>query len=82
VTQLVRIQLQDGTVLLNPPHLIDATTTFNSVHEWGATYYFTINVPQQAENPSKGYQQSGGDNIRFKLKDSRAFERNRKGESD
>jgi len=32
--------------------LIDATTTFNSVHEWGATYYFTINVPQQAE-PSR-----------------------------
>jgi hypothetical protein len=86
-TQLVwAIQLQDGTVYFaQPPDLIDATTTFNSVHEWGATYYFTINVPQQAGEPLQRVtitQQSGGDNIRFKLKDSRAFvgTRNRKGE--
>jgi broad specificity polyphosphatase/5'/3'-nucleotidase SurE len=79
------IQLQDGTVYFaQPPNLVAATTTFKSVNEWGATYYFTINLPQKAGEPLQRLtitQQSGGDNIRFKLKDSRAFvgTRNRKG---
>jgi len=54
-TQLVwAIQLQDGTVYFAQPDPLTRQTTFNSVHEWGATYYFTINVPQQAGEPSKG----------------------------
>ena len=80
------IQLRDGTVYFAyPPDLVDATTTFNSVNEWGATYYFTINLPQKAGEPLQRVtitQREGGDYIRFKLKDSRAFvgTRNRKGE--
>jgi hypothetical protein len=80
------IQLQDGTVYFaQPPDLVDATTTFKAVNVWGATYYFTISIPQKAGEPLQRVtitQQSGGDDIRFKLEDSRAFmgTRNRKGE--
>ena len=79
------IQLSDGTVyFVQPPDLVEATTTFKSLNVWGATYYFTINVPQKAGEPLqrvKITQQSGSDNIRFDLEDSRAFvgTRNRKG---
>ena len=52
---------------------------------WGATYYFTISVPENAGEPLQRVtitQQEGADNIRFNLEDSRAFvgTRNRKGE--
>ena len=79
------IQLRDGTVYFaQPPDLVDATTTFNSVNVWGSTYYFTINVPQKAGEPLQKVtimQQSGGYDIRFDLEDSRAFEgmRSKKG---
>lgn len=70
------IQLQDGTVyFVQPPDLVEATT-FNSVNVWGATYYFTINVPENAGEPLQRVtitQREGTDNIRFDLEDSRAF---------
>jgi hypothetical protein len=72
------VKLRDGIVyFVQPPDLINATTTFNDVNVWGATYYFTITVPQQAGEPLQKVlikQQEGADNIRYKLKDSRAFE--------
>lgn len=72
------VQLRDGTVaFIQPPDLVDATTTFNSVNVWNATYYFTIDVPQQAGEPLQRVtitQREGGDNIRYDLKDTRAFE--------
>lgn len=83
VTQAV--QLRDGTVyFVQPPDLIKATTTFDSVNAWGATYYFTINVPEKAGEPLarvRIVQQEGADNIRYDLEDTRAFEgtRDRKG---
>lgn len=79
------VKLKDGTVyFVQPPDLINATTTFNNVNMWGATYYFTLSIPQQAGEPLRGVtitQQEGGDNIRYDLEDSRAFEgtRDRKG---
>lgn len=79
------VQLRDGTVyFVQPPDLVDATTTFNSVNAWGATYYFTINIPTQAGEPLGRVtiiQHEGADNVRFKLDDSRAFvgTRNQKG---
>ena len=76
VTQAVK--LRDGTVyFVQPPDLVDATTTFDSVNVWGATYYFTITIPQQAGEPLQRLiikQQEGADNIRYKLEDTRAFE--------
>lgn len=76
VTQAVK--LQDGTVyFVQPPDLVAATTTFNNVNEWGATYYFTITIPEQAGEPLQRViitQQEGADNIRYNLKKTRAFE--------
>jgi len=56
------IQLSDGTVyFVQPPDLVEATTTFNSVQEWGATYYFTINYPRGRRAPPAGnYYPAGG----------------------
>lgn len=78
VPQTQAVQLRDGKVYFTqPPSLVDSTTTFNSVNVWGATYYFTLNVPQNAGEPLHKViinQQEGADNIRFDLEDSRAFE--------
>lgn len=47
VTQAV--QLRDGTVyFVEPPKLVNATTTYKDVNVWGGTYYFTINLPENA----------------------------------
>lgn len=71
------VQLRDGTVyFVQPPDLVEATTTFNRANVWGATYYFTINVPENAGEPLQRVtitQREGVDNIRFDLEDSRAF---------
>ena len=72
------VQLRDCTVyFVQPPDLIDATTTFKGVNAWGATYYFTINIPQKAGEPLQRIvinQRQGADNIRYDLEDTRAFE--------
>lgn len=71
------VQLRDGTVyFVQPPDLFDATTTFKGVNMWGATYYFTISVPENAGEPLQRVtitQREGADNIRYDLDDSRAF---------
>jgi hypothetical protein len=71
------VQLGDGTVaFVQPPDLIDATTTFDSVNVWGATYYFTIAIPKAASEPLQKVtinQKEGADNIRYRLDDTRAF---------
>jgi len=81
------VQLRDGTVyFVQPPDLISATTTVNSVNAWGATYYFTINIPENADEPLQRVtikQRDGSSHVRFRLDDSRAFEgtRDRRGTS-
>lgn len=76
-TQMTQaIQLRGTVYFAYPPDLVDATTTFKAVNVWGATYYFTISVPENAGEPLQRVtitQQEGADNIRFKLEDSRAF---------
>jgi Protein of unknown function (DUF2808) len=72
------IQLQDGTVYFaSPPRLVGASTTFNQVYVWGATYYFTLSLPENAGEPLQKItinQREGVDYIRFNLKESVAFE--------
>ncbi len=72
------IQLRDGTVsFVQPPDLVEATTTLKGVNEWNATYYFTVNIPQDAGEPLQRVtinQQEGTSDIRFNLEDSRVFE--------
>lgn len=72
------VQLRDGTVYFTqPPELVTATNTFKGVNEWGATYYFTLDLPQNAGEPLQKVtinQHEGTSDIRFDLEDSRAFE--------
>ncbi|MBG1267457.1 DUF2808 domain-containing protein [Nostoc sp. WHI] len=75
VTQAV--QLRDGTVyFVQPPKLVSATTTYENVNVWGAIYYFTINVPENAGESLQKVtitQKEGAENIRYDLNDTRAF---------
>ncbi|MBW4457045.1 MAG: DUF2808 domain-containing protein [Nostoc indistinguendum CM1-VF10] len=75
VTQAV--QLRDGTVyFVQPPKLVEATTTYKDVNVWGATYYFKINVPENAGESLQKVtiaQREGAENIRYNLNDTRAF---------
>ena len=81
------VQLRDGTVsFVQQPRLIATTTSVQDTNAWGATYYFTIDLPQNAGEPLQTVlfnQHEGVDNIRFNLKDTRAFvgTRRRKGEN-
>ncbi|MEH2143915.1 DUF2808 domain-containing protein [Nostoc sp.] len=75
VTQAV--QLRDGIVyFVQPPKLVDATTTYKDVNIWGATYYFTINLPDNAGESLQKVtiaQREGSENIRYDLNDTYAF---------
>lgn len=81
-TAVQAVQLGDGSVaFVQPPDLVEASTTFNSVNVWGATYYFTIAIPKAASEPLQRVtinQKEGGDNIRYRLDDTRAFEGTRR----
>lgn len=72
------VQLADGTVSFEKsPRLLGATTTYNQIYAWGATYYFTLELPENAGEPLRQVtinQRQGFDDVRFRLQDSRAFE--------
>jgi Protein of unknown function (DUF2808) len=73
------VQLRDGTVyFVQPPTLVNATTTYKDVNVWGGTYYFTINLPENAGESLQKVtiaQKEGSENIRYDLNDTRAFVR-------
>lgn len=75
------IKLADGTVhFAKGPELLSPTTTFNDAGFWSATYFFTIKVPENAGEPLQRVtiaQIEGVDNIRYRLKETYAFEGNR-----
>ncbi len=68
------VQLRNGrTYFTQPPTLVDAETTVNAVYAWGATYYFTLKLPDNAGEPMQRvtiHQYEGGENIGFDLKES------------
>ncbi|MBD2166870.1 DUF2808 domain-containing protein [Calothrix membranacea FACHB-236] len=78
------VQLRDGTVyFVQPPRLVEAVTTYKEVYVWGATYYFTLNLPENAGEPLQRVtinQREGVDYVRFDLKDTSAFEGTRSSE--
>ncbi|MGG6269339.1 DUF2808 domain-containing protein [Leptolyngbya sp. AN03gr2] len=46
------IELADGkTYFEKPPRLIGSTTSQNGTYIWGATYYFTVQLPDDAGEP-------------------------------
>lgn len=77
------IQLRDGTVYFaSPPRLAGASTTFNSVYAWSATYYFTLDLPANAGEPLQRVtiaQEPSPDTVKFNLKETEAFEGGRSG---
>ncbi|MBW4632921.1 MAG: DUF2808 domain-containing protein [Iphinoe sp. HA4291-MV1] len=72
------VQLRDGKVyFVQPPQLVNAVTTYKDTYVWGATYYFTISLPENAGEPLQQItinQREGVDRVRFDLKDTSAFE--------
>lgn len=77
VTVTQGVQLRDGTVyFVEPPKLVKATTTYNDVNILGGTYYFTINVPENAGESLQKVtiaQKEGAEDIDYNLNDTRAF---------
>jgi Protein of unknown function (DUF2808) len=68
------VRLRDGkTYFTQPPTLVDAETTINSIYAWGATYYFRLKLPENAGEPMQRvtiHQYEGGDKVGFDLKES------------
>jgi Protein of unknown function (DUF2808) len=49
---ILAIELRDGSNhFANPPRLIGATTSQSGAYLWTATYYFTIQIPEDAGEP-------------------------------
>lgn len=71
------IERSNGTFFFDkPPRLVNAFTTFSDTHVWGATYYFTIDLPESAGEPLQRIvleQTQGLENIRFRLHQTEAF---------
>lgn len=84
------VRLSDGRVyFVQPPRLTDSTTTRTQTSAWGATYYFTLTVPEDAGEPLQRVaiaQRDGSTSARlvqYDLEDTRAFigTRSRRGEA-
>ena len=71
------IQLANGRVSFKKaPDLISATTTYNETNVWGARYYFSLSIPENAGEALGRVtinQRQGFEEIEFKLKDTQAF---------
>ncbi len=76
-TAAIAVQLRDGRVyFVQPPSLLKTTTTQSGTRVWGATYYFTLRVPETAGEPLQQVaiaQREGADTIRYDLDETFAF---------
>ena len=72
------VQLADGKVyFVNPPRLLKAITTDDTIRVWGATYYFTLDLPEDAGEPLQKVaikQHQGSDRVYYDLAETVAFE--------
>lgn len=74
------VQIRGTTYFTAPPRLVGASTTQNYVYAWSVTYYFTLDVPENAGEPLQRVaiaQNEGADRVRFNLKETEAFEGDR-----
>lgn len=70
-------RVEETFVFKKPPRLIKVSTTLDGVWAWGATYYFTLTLPENAGNPLQKViisQRRGEENIRFQNDKIFAFE--------
>ncbi len=72
------VSLADGTVYFtSPPRLVGARTTQKSTYVWGATYYFTLRIPENAGEPLQRItiaQRESPDTLQFYPEQTRASE--------
>lgn len=64
------------TTFERSPRLIEGVTTFNEVRVWGAKYYFTVELPENAGKPLgkiEIQQREGSDDIDFYSDRTAAF---------
>ena len=71
------VQFPNGRTAFNKsPLLRNAVTTFSGVRVWGATYYFTVELPANAGEPLEKVviaQRQGQDDISFRLDKTVAY---------
>jgi hypothetical protein len=72
------VKLADGTTSFDKsPHLIDMVTTLSTIWVWGAKYYVTVDLPNNAGEPLRKltiHQGQGSDEIDYYLDETFAFE--------
>lgn len=71
------VQLRGTTYFASPPRLVGSESTQKYVYAWGAIYFFTLQVPENAGEPLQRVtiaQQSSPDYVRFDLNRTEAFE--------
>lgn len=70
-------ELRDGTRFFEKsPRLIEAFTTFSDAGVWGAKYYFTLHLPENAGEPLEKItvqQRQGLEDIKFRIDRTFAF---------
>lgn len=74
------VQVRGITYFTSPPRLVGASTTQNYIYAWSVTYYFTLDVPENAGEPLQKVtiaQNEGVDRVRFNLKETEAVEGDR-----
>ena len=73
----IAVRFSDGTVqFAGVPRLGKVTTTDNQAYAWGATYLFTLQVPEDASEPLGRVvlrQEEGLDTVEFNLKRTDAY---------
>jgi Protein of unknown function (DUF2808) len=74
------VRLQDGKIyFVRPPSLVSATTTERRVSDSSASYYFTVNVPEDAGEPLGRVEITQRDGsirsrlVQFEAENTRAF---------
>jgi Protein of unknown function (DUF2808) len=80
------VTLRDGkTYFTKPPRLTSSTTSQDGSYIWGASYYFTVEIPEKAGEPLAKLviaQETGQGQPQFNAKEAEIFEGTRKNQGD
>jgi hypothetical protein len=80
------VTLRDGkTYFEKPPRLISSTTTQDGSYIWGASYFFTVDIPEKAGEPLAKLvisQETGQGQPQFNAQAAEIFEGTRKKQGD